>query len=136
MPFAMRELTDTEKDAFLKDSFWGLLCFAGDEPYAIPVGIQYIKGEIFIGFAPRGRKMEYVNKSRNVCLNICRPSVLSSHFWESMPFNSVIIEGELEDVKEADRAKYGLAPLPEGYKGMSLRIKQKRVGTQNLTGGP
>ncbi len=136
MAYTMKELTDAEKEAFLKGNFWGILSFAGDEPYAIPVGYQYLKGDILLGFAPVGRKMEYVNKSRNVCLNICRPSALSSHFWESMPFNSVIIEGELEDVKEADRANYGLNPLPEGYKGMSLRIKQKRVGTQNLTGGP
>ncbi|MFC2069197.1 pyridoxamine 5'-phosphate oxidase family protein [Chloroflexota bacterium] len=133
MAWVMRELTDTEKDAFLKDNFWGILCFAGYEPYAIPIGFQIIEGEIFLRFAPRGRKMEYVYNNRNVCLNICQPSALTSNRHESMPFKSVIIEGELEEVKETDRAKYGLAPLPEGYEVVSFRIRQKRVGTQNLT---
>ena len=77
MPYTMRELTDAEKEAFLKDNFWGILAFAGDKPYAIPVGYQYIKEDILLGFGPTGRKIEYINKSRNVCLTICRPTALS-----------------------------------------------------------
>ena len=65
MAFTMKELTDAEKDAFIKDNFWGVLSFSGGEPYAIPVGCQYIKGDILLGFAPTGRKMEYVNKNRD-----------------------------------------------------------------------
>ena len=133
MGYNMRQLADAEKGAFIKDNFWGVLSFAGGEPYAIPVGYQYIKGDILLGFAPTGRKMEYVNKSRSVCLVICRPTKLSSDSKESYPFTTVIIEGELEDITEIDRASYGLPPLPEGYKGMSFRIKQKNVGTQELS---
>ena len=133
MPYTMRELTDAEKEAFLKDNFWGILAFAGDKPYAIPVGYQYIKEDILLGFGPTGRKIEYINKSRNVCLTICKPTALSSSSAESYPFNTVIIEGELEDITAADRAHYGLPPLPEGVKVGLFRLKQKSVGTQNLS---
>ena len=64
MPYSMTQLTDAEKDAFIKDNFWGVLSFAGEEPYAIPVGYQYIKGDILLGFGPTGRKQGYVEKSR------------------------------------------------------------------------
>ncbi len=133
MPYSMKELTDAEKDAFLKDNFWGTLSFAGDEPYAIPVGYQYIKGDMLLGFDPTGRKMEYVNKSRDICLVICRPAKLSSDSKESYPFTTVIIEGELEDITETERASYGLPPLPAGAKVALYRLKQKRVGTQILS---
>ena len=132
MAYTMKELTDAEKDAFLNDNFWGILSFAGDEPYAIPVGYRYRKRDVLLGFAPTGRKTEYVNKSRNVCFTICRPTTLSSDPKEAYPFNTVIIEGELEDITEAERASYGLDPLPEGVKLGLFRIKQKRVGTQKL----
>ena len=130
MPYSMKELTDAEKEAFIKENFWGILSFAGDEPYGPPMGYQYIKGEVLLGFAPTGRKMEYVNKSRNVCFVICRPKALSSDPKESYPFTTVIIEGELEDVTESDWASYGLPTLPPGAKVALYRIKQKRVGTQ------
>lgn len=135
MAYTMKELTDAEKEAFLKGNFWGILSFAGDEPYAIPVGYQYLKGDILLGFAPVGRKMEYVNKSRNVCLVLCQPTALSSDPKEAYPFTTVIIEGELEDITATDRASYGLPPLPAGVKVGLFRIKQKRVGTQKLGSG-
>lgn len=130
MAYTMRELTDTEKETCLKDYWWGVLSFSGDEPYAIPLGYQYIKGDVIVGFALRGRKMDYVNKSRNVCFTICRPSLQANNINESYPYSSVIIEGELEEI--TDRAYYGLKPLPEGVKIASFRIKQKRVGTLQL----
>ena len=132
MAFTMRELTDAEKEAFLQDNSWGILAFAGGEPYAIPVGYRYIKRDLLFGFAPTGRKMEYVNKSRNVCFTICQPTTPSPDSKETHATNTVIIEGELEDITETDRASYGLEPLPADAKVDLFRIKQKRVGTQRL----
>jgi len=137
MQYSMRELTDAEKEAFLTENFWGILSFTGDDPYAIPIGYMYRKGDVLMGLSPTGRKMEYVNKSRNVCFTICQPTTLcrataqSPDPIEAYPFNTVIIEGELEDV--TDRAYYGLEPQIEGYKGGLFRIRQKRVGTQQLS---
>jgi nitroimidazol reductase NimA-like FMN-containing flavoprotein (pyridoxamine 5'-phosphate oxidase superfamily) len=130
MAFTLKELTDAEKEAFVKDNYWGIVSFAGDEPYALPMGYRYIKGDVILGFVSAGRKMSYVNKSRNVCFTICQPTAQSPDPKEAYPFTSVIIEGELEEI--TDRAYYGLKPLPEGVKVASFRIKQKIVGTLKL----
>lgn len=37
MPYVKRELTDAEKETFLQENCVGILSFAGDEPYAIPL---------------------------------------------------------------------------------------------------
>lgn len=50
MAFTKRELTDDEKETFLKDNYWGTLSFTADEPYAIPLGYQYLKGTVLLGF--------------------------------------------------------------------------------------
>ena len=140
MKYSMRELTDADKEAFLTDNYWGILSFAGDTPYAVPMGYMYKKGDVLMAFAPRGRKMECVNKSRKVCFTICQPTALcratpqSPDPIEAYPFNTVIIEGELEEV--TDRAYYGLAPQMQGYKGTLFRIKQTMVGTQYLNMTP
>ena len=129
MPYSMRELTDVEKETFLTENHWGTLSFTGDEVYAIPMGYQYEKGTVLLGFQPRGRKMDYINKNRNVCFNVCRPAKQTIDSKEAYPYTSVIIEGELE---EYDRSQYGLEPLPEGVKLGLYRIKPKRVGTQKM----
>jgi len=129
MGYVMKPLTDVEKEEFLKSNYWGILSFAGNEPYAIPVGYQYVKGDILLGFQPVGRKQTYIDKSKKVCMVICRPSKLAAQSKDAYPYNTVIIEGELEII---DRAKYGLPPVPAGYKGQSFRLKQKAIGTQFL----
>ncbi len=107
MSFTMRELTDAEKDEFLKNNFWGILCFGGDEPYGIPLGYEYGNGNVILGLSHTGRKMECVKRSRKVCLTICTPTSLSPNPREAYPFTSVIIDGELEEIAEANRDSYG-----------------------------
>ncbi len=141
MPYYTKELTDTEKEEFLTDNLWGILSFAGDVSYAIPVGYRYRKGDIIFGLDAKGRKMEYINKSRSVCFVVCRPASLSLVRKESHPFKTVIIEGELEDVTDTDWANYGLPTRPKdkakdyGYNVASYKIslkRAKRVGTQEM----
>jgi nitroimidazol reductase NimA-like FMN-containing flavoprotein (pyridoxamine 5'-phosphate oxidase superfamily) len=140
MQYSMRELTDAEKEAFLTDNYWGILSFVGDDPYAIPIGYMYRKGDMIMGLSPSGRKMGYINRNRKVCFTICQPTALcratrqSPDPMEAYPFNTVIIEGELEDV--TDRTYYGLEPQTKDFKGGLFKIKQKRVGTQQLTMSP
>jgi nitroimidazol reductase NimA-like FMN-containing flavoprotein (pyridoxamine 5'-phosphate oxidase superfamily) len=140
MQYSMRELTDVEKEAFIADNYWGILCFNGDDPYGIPIGYTYRNGEVLIGLHPPGRKMEYINASRKVCFTICQPTALcratlqSPDPIEAYPFNTVIIEGELEDV--TDRAYYGLEPRTEAFKGGLFRLRQIKVGTQRLNMSP
>ncbi len=76
--------------------------------------------------------MDYITASRNVCFMICKPRWQTPDYKESC--TSVILEGELEEV--TDRSYYGLGPLPEGFEGVSFRIKQKRAGTRKCTTTP
>jgi len=136
MKYSVKELTDADKETFLTDNYWGILSFAGNDPYAIPMGYMYKKGDVLIAFSPKGRKIEYINKSRKVCFTICRPTALCRATQESFdpaeayPFNTIIIEGELEEV--TDRDYYGLEQKVQSYEGNLFRIKQKRLGTQRL----
>jgi nitroimidazol reductase NimA-like FMN-containing flavoprotein (pyridoxamine 5'-phosphate oxidase superfamily) len=108
MAYPTRALNDAEREAFIKDNMHGILSFAGDDPYAIPLGYMYIKDSLLVGFGP-GKKMDYLNKSRKVCFTICRPRYLSPNFKESC--TTLILDGQLEEV--ADPSYYGVK-MPEG----------------------
>ena len=56
-----RELTEAEKEEFIKSNYFGFLAFAKeDEPYVIPVSFEYRKGTFIIGLS-KGRKMDYIS---------------------------------------------------------------------------
>jgi len=128
MAYVKRELTPEERDAFIRDNWWGVLCFSGDEAYAIPMGYQCQHGEVLVGFADTGRKAEYARRNPNVCLNICRPNDLSSEYQLTFPYISVNIEGELVHLDDTDG--YDIPPLPPGF--LIFRLQQNRVGTLRL----
>jgi len=132
MPFTFKQLTDAEKEEFLKNNFWGILSFAGDEPYALPIGYGYKKGAITMGFAISGRKGEYVKRSRNVCFTICTPAKVASdsNQGEAYPFTTVMIEGELRDMTDAERESFGYPPARGGGTFGLFILEPKRVGTQ------
>jgi len=90
MAYPIKNLTDAEKEEFIKDNRHGILSFAGDDPYAIPLGYMYRKGDLLMGFGP-GRKMDYLKKSHKVCFTICRPRWFSPKFKESCA--TLIVEG-------------------------------------------
>jgi hypothetical protein len=46
----------------------------------------------------------------------------------------MIMEGELQEIAEDDRPKYGLRPAPKGYRIVTYKINVKNVGTQFLDG--
>jgi len=70
MPNGKRELTDSEKEAFLTENRFGVLACAGDKPYAIPIAYKYIKGTLVLGMRRAGRKIDYIKKNPNVCFNV------------------------------------------------------------------
>ena len=131
MAMTKRDLTLAEIDAFIKDNKWGSLAFTGDDPYTIPVGYRYRKGTVMFGLDAKGRKMDYLKASRNVCFMICKPRWDTPDYKESC--TSVIIEGELEDVTES---QYGISPLPEDSNVALFKIKQEMVGTRKCTTTP
>jgi len=128
-----RELTDAEREEFIKNNNWGFLAFAGDKPYGIPVSYIYRKGVFILALATPGRKMDYIKKSRNVSFTITKWTAITG-FEE--PCTGVMVEGELEEVP--DRAYYGMdKEIPEMPENISLfRIKVDQVGSSKCTNAP
>ena len=108
MAYPTRALTNDEREKFIKGNSHGILAFAGDDPYAIPLGYIYKKGDLLVGFGP-GKKMDYLKKSRKVCFSICRPRYLSPKHKESC--TTLIVNGLLEEI--TDLSQYDIK-LPEG----------------------
>jgi len=108
MAYPTRNLTEDEREEFIKDNMHGILSFAGDDPYAIPLGYMYKKGSLLMGFGP-GRKIEYLEKSNKVCFTICRPRYLSPNYKESC--TTLIVEGYLEVITDPS---YYDVKMPEG----------------------
>jgi len=136
MAYPKRELTDAEREEFLKENQHGMLAFAGEEPYAVPMGYGYKKGTVLLGFATGGRKMDCFQGSPKVCFTVCKPRWYTPDLKESC--TSVILEGELEEV--TDFAHYGIAeiaPRPPGeFQPKRYRIKVSKLGTRKCLQTP
>ena len=134
---AKRELTDAEKEAFITENQFGVLAFAGDKPYAIPVAYKYIKGTMVFAMVRTGRKMDYIKKNPNVCFNIWqwgKQSTVPS--LKEQRYSSVIFEGELEEITGTDWSYYELPTPPEGVDLVAFRLKLNTVGTHSASGPP
>jgi len=131
MALTVRDMTSAEIEEFLSENRFGILAFAGDKPYALPLGYSYRKGTVILGFRKSGRKMDYFQKSRNVCFTVSVTKEETTNVAGTL--TSVLLEGELEEV--TDRDYYGLPPLPSGASAdlASFRIKTDQVGARAWT---
>ena len=132
MPNGERELTDTEKEAFLKDNRVGAMSFAGDKPYGVPVAYTYIKGTMVFVMLRTGRKLDYIKKNPNVCFNIWQMGKQSTvPSLKEQRYSSIILEGELAEVTATEWSKYELPTIPEGVDIVAFRLKVNTVGTMS-----
>lgn len=136
MAYPKRKLTDTEIEEFLKENQHGILSFSGEEPYAVPMGYQYKRGTVLLGFVTGGRKWDCLQKSPKVCFSVCTPRWHTPDLKESC--TSVILEGELEEV--TDRAYYDIPetpPKPPGeFQPRRFSLKVNQVGTRKCLQEP
>jgi len=130
MAYPTKNLTDAEKEEFIKNNGHGILSFAGDDPYAIPLGYMYRKGDLVVGFGP-GRKMDYLKDSHKVCFTICRPRWFSPKFKESC--TTIIMEGRLEEVTDPS---YYDVKMPEGTEMHLYVIRPTNVGARKCMQDP
>jgi hypothetical protein len=127
-----RELTEAEREEFILDNSNGFLGFGGDKPYVIPVAYFYRQGTFIIGLAIPGRKVDYIERSLNVCFTISKSTV---EYGFKKPCTGVMVEGELEEV--TDRAYYGFPLRPDGNSsGILFRIKADNIGSRKCTNKP
>ena len=130
MPNGNRELTEAEKEAFITENRFGVLAFAGDKPYAIPVAHHYKKGNMVFLMRRTGRKLDYIKKNPNVCFNIWQMGAQSTvPSLKEQRYSSIILEGELEEATEANWSYYELPTPPEGVDLVAFILKPNTVGT-------
>ncbi len=130
MPSGKRELTDAEREAFITENRFGVLGFAGDKPYGVPVAYRYTKETVLFVMLRSGRKLDYIKKNPNICFNIWQMGEQSTiPSLKEQRYSSVILEGELEEVTGTDWSYYELPTPPEGRDLVAFRLKLNTVGT-------
>ncbi len=129
----VRELTDAEREAFMADNRYAAVAFAGDEPYVIVVSYRYAKGTLrFAVRRTNGRKWGYINKNPNVCVYIWQFGEQSNvPSLKEQQYSSVILDGKLEEIAEADWSYYELPPPPKGVDLVAFKLKVDTVGTRS-----
>lgn len=132
------DMTEREIGEFLTETEGtGMLGFGGENPYVIPMGCIYRRGDVLMGLItkPYGRKMECLEKNPKVCYTFCRTRAQTNL---KKPCTTVVIEGVLEKV--TDRAYYGLGPArPEVYEKMGLvlnRLVAHKISGRRCTQKP
>ena len=125
-----REITDTEREAFIAANKFGVLCFAGTKPYAVPVAYKYFKGAIIFMMQRAGRKLGYIEKNKNVCFNIWQMGdQCTVPGLKELRYVSVLLEGDLQEILPGPEwTKYELPP-PRGISSVAFKLNTTAVGT-------
>ena len=126
-----KELTKNQTDTFIKNNRHGILAFAGDKPYSLPMGYIYRRKTFLLGLVATGRKMKYLKESKKVCFTICKPR------WETpdqkTPCTTLVLEGSLEEV--TNRSYYGLkGKIPENVQ--LYKLKTSKTGARKCNRKP
>ncbi len=131
MAVKSKKLTKQQTEQFLKENQYGILSFAGDKPYALPMGYFYKRKTILLGITTTGKKEEYLKNSTNICFTISKPRWLVAEL--KVPCTSVVVEGMLVEV--SNRSYYGIKSPPSP--DMQLyRIKVSSLGARKCNRKP
>jgi nitroimidazol reductase NimA-like FMN-containing flavoprotein (pyridoxamine 5'-phosphate oxidase superfamily) len=131
-----RQVTDAEKEAFIASNKFGVLCFSGDKPYAVPVAYKYFKGAMIFVMVRTGRKFTYINKSKNVCFNIWQMGdQITVPGLKDLRYVSVLLEGVLDEIKPGspDWSFYELPAPPPGVNLSAWKLNTSVIGATAAT---
>jgi nitroimidazol reductase NimA-like FMN-containing flavoprotein (pyridoxamine 5'-phosphate oxidase superfamily) len=117
-----REIKDMSKDEindFLSNQKIGVLSLSeNDSSYSIPLAYSYDGENIYLTLGPQGRKMECIQKNKNVCFVVYHqpPSTAGGMpEWKSIICNGVIERiTDPESIEKAVRSGEKHMGMPEG----------------------
>jgi nitroimidazol reductase NimA-like FMN-containing flavoprotein (pyridoxamine 5'-phosphate oxidase superfamily) len=116
-----REIKTMSKDEindFLSNQKIGILSLSeNDSSYSIPLAYSYDKENIYLTLGPQGRKMECIQKNKNVCFVVYDqpPSEGGMPEWKSIICNGVIEQITApESLEKAVRSGEKHMGMPEG----------------------
>jgi nitroimidazol reductase NimA-like FMN-containing flavoprotein (pyridoxamine 5'-phosphate oxidase superfamily) len=93
----MKDLQHDEMIDVLMKTPDGVLALSdGAEPYCIPFGFVYVRGEVYLSMFATGRKWELLQKNSKACFNV--------FCWNDgrTEWRSVVIDGDIEQVHDLD----------------------------------
>lgn len=96
MQAKLENMSQEQINKFLNSQKVGLLSLSdGKSAYAVPMGYSFDGKDIYLTFANKGRKMDYINACRNVCFSVYW---LQDNFGvkTGMSYKSIICDGVLE----------------------------------------
>jgi nitroimidazol reductase NimA-like FMN-containing flavoprotein (pyridoxamine 5'-phosphate oxidase superfamily) len=131
MPGKSKNLTRQQTEHFLKENQYGILSFAGETPYALPMGYFYKRKTILVGLTTTGKKTEYLKNSTRICFTISKPRWLVPEL--KVPCTSVVVEGTLVEV--SNRSYYGIKSPPSADLQL-YRIKVSSMGARKCNRKP
>ncbi|MBR5094334.1 MAG: pyridoxamine 5'-phosphate oxidase family protein [Oscillospiraceae bacterium] len=102
-----QELSKEESIAVLHREKRGVLSVLGDEgyPYGLPIDHWYdpVSGRLYFHSGPTGHKIDAIRRDDRASYCVIERAELSDDGW-SFFFNSVVVFGRIEIVKDHDRA--------------------------------
>ena len=89
-------------------------------PYVLPMNFGYKDETVYLHSAPSGKKIDILNKNRNVCITFSNGSELVYHHKQvacsyRMRSTSVIINGQVEFIEDDEGKRRVLDILMENY---------------------
>jgi uncharacterized protein len=112
MPMLIHEMTSEECRARLQEvNFGRLACVRGNQPYIVPVYIEY-DGQHFYGITTPGQKIEWMRSNPLVCLEADERT--SHGYW-----SSIVVFGRYEELPDV--------PEYASARAHALEILEKRT---------
>jgi len=112
-----------------------LACSLNDQPYVIPVSFGYDGTKVYIHTARAGKKNEIFKQNSRVCLAFNKDIELIVNQeracgW-SFNFQSVIAEGEINEINDPDLKKTALNHIMRHYSGKEWEMPEKSIAGTN-----
>ena len=113
-----------------------LACCLDNQPYVIPISFGYDGKTIYFHTARIGKKNEIFLKNPQVCLgfetNIDLITDQESACGWTFDFQSVIAEGEIEEISDPDLKNIGLNQIMHHYSGKDWEMPEKEISKTKI----
>jgi nitroimidazol reductase NimA-like FMN-containing flavoprotein (pyridoxamine 5'-phosphate oxidase superfamily) len=91
----------------------------GDIPYVVPLSFGYANGKIYLHFAKKGKKLDFISKNPRVCF------VVDKYFEDAHRWESVIAHGKIRVFDDVEKKEEALKILGRKIQGEAA---MKRTG--------
>ena len=119
------------QEVIQKSQYCHLSCSLENTPYLIPIAYGYDGEHLFFHTGQEGKKIEIFQENPQVCLAFeydvkVIPNPDSACKWD-FNYQSVIMDGSVEEVVEPDQKVYGLNQIMDHYSSKDWNFPPEKV---------